>query len=132
MMSCAHRTSEYSEWEDYQVDAGNLRGHHRRPEVDTCCFRCLLPTRVCRGPLLTLDGQACFSPDLIRVFWLLVNGYRAELIQDPTACLDLSLLPQAVNNQTIILQRWELDTEMVVGAQLFYRFAVSHSAYYGW
>jgi superfamily II DNA helicase RecQ len=132
MMSCAHGTSECADWKGFQADAGRLRHQHDRPEADTCCFRCLLPTRACRGPLLTLDGQACFSPDLIRVFWIIVHDYNEELGNDPAACLDPSLLPEAESKGNIILKRWELDTEMVLGAQLFYRFAVSHSAHYGW
>jgi hypothetical protein len=132
MMSCAHGTSECAEWKGFQADAGRLRHQYGRPEADTCCFRCLLPTRACRGPLLTLDGQACFSPDLIRVFWLIVHDYSEELVNDPTACLDPSLLPEAASKGNIISKRWELDTEMVLGALLFYRFAVSHSTSYGW
>jgi hypothetical protein len=53
-------------------------------------------------------------------------------VNDPTACLDPSLLPKAASKGNIISKRWELDIEMVLGAQLFYRFAVSHSAHYGW
>jgi hypothetical protein len=132
MASCAHGTYECSQWVAYQKHATRLRHQHGRPEADTCCFRCLLPTRACRGPLLTQDGQACFSPDLIRVFWCLVIEYREELEHDPASCLDTSLLPQAARLENIILKRWELDTEMVLGALLFYRFAIDHSARYGW
>jgi hypothetical protein len=90
MRSCAHGTSEYSYWKEYQEVADKLRHHYRQPEADTCCFRCLLPTRVCKGPLLTLGGQACFSPNLIRVFWLLLGEYREVLVNDSLACLDPS------------------------------------------
>lgn len=132
MRSCAHGTSECSQREEYQDRAGRLRHRYGQPQADTCCWRCLLPTRVCKGALAQADITRCFDPNLVIVFWLVVRDYRGDLMDDLDACLDPALLPQAEKEENILLKRWELDTEMVLGALLFYRFAISHSARYGY
>ncbi|KAL3412624.1 telomere-associated RecQ helicase [Aspergillus fumigatus] len=51
-------------------------------KADTCCWRCLLPTRVCKGPLTQADITRCLNPDLL-----------LDLPDDPNTCLDPTLLP---------------------------------------
>lgn len=93
------------------------------PEQDSCCFNCYLPTRLCKGALLT--DTECFSPTLLLVFWLLsskiIDENREAEITDPSLAGDW--VPEDWTPAGFKEKIWRLDTEMVAGAWFFYGFA---------
>lgn len=101
------------------------------PKADTCCFRCYLPTIVCKGPLLTNEGEGCFSARLILIFWYVYAATINERkVEDPY--LDDQLLPKAWTRKEFQRPDWKFDTEIIGGALVFYYFALGYWYREGW
>lgn len=116
LISC----DEFSGWkwriQDFREDLGE-------PRVDTCCFRCFLPTRVCRGPLEIKKGKNCRNKDLIILFWL-VSGFKDltwnNSSLNPWAQVEM---PADLQLSSFLKEKWELDTEIIQAAWFFYQFS---------
>ena len=94
-----------------------------RPKDDTCCFSCFLPTRVCKGPLLT-NSSECFSPDLLKIFWsTCFLAYKEQDGELDHPYLDPDWLPKAWDPSDFCKPEWRFDTEVIQGAWVFYCFA---------
>lgn len=116
LRSCDNFLTWQGRIRDFREDLGE-------PRVDTCCFRCFLPTRVCRGPLETKKGKDCRNKDLIILFWLVSRFGNLALNTsslNPWAQVEK---PADLQLSSFLKEKWELDTEFTEAAWFFYQFS---------
>ena len=102
------------------------------PQVDSCCFRCYLPTRLCKGPLLTDEGKSCLAPKLLLSFWTAcyISFTKQPSLGQPYFSEDW--MPKEWQPNTFQETLWKLDTEMVSAAWIFYCFASRYGELHGY
>lgn len=92
--------------------------------TDSCCFTCLLPTKVCKGHFQSVNQ--CLSPPMIPIWlntMLSYQGFLAEKVPDFFHHIGLARWQDMRQEQ--IIQRflgfeWKvLDTEVLYGVLLF-------------
>lgn len=126
-----HGLEDCQYWDELSDRAIDLDGQIN-PQPDTCCFECYLPTKVCKGPLLRGEGDKCYSPFLILSFWVICSQIPlARWVDDPYG-LKKEWLPRAWQPSNFSFPAWDLDTEMIRAALLFYRFAKRYWGQQGW
>lgn len=102
------------------------------PQADSCCFRCYLPTRLCKGPLLTDDGRKCLAPRLLLSFWTACHLVFTKQPSLGKPYFGGDWVPKAWQPDTFQEPLWKLDTEMVGAAWVFYCFTRRYVGMHGY